>query len=578
MPHNSTIRRQQMLTALLIILPLLLLGIYFISFVSRILNNSARTSTLSQALLAAKYVDSDLSSHMAVLKTLSMFISLKGEISHSLTMDLLQQTAASQPGLESITLFDEKGIITAFGGKSPSIGTDLSARYSFQQTKKTGKPQVSGYVLSRLTGKPIVTILVPLLSQERFTGALGAGIRPENIIAAFANLHLPSSYIITIYDSNGITIATTNPSLRPVGFRAHEDLLAQALKGRQMVGIATLKDVTRIISFVPIGTTGWALSLCIPAADVLSQLRRTTFIMSLLVAALIAAVFLGIGYSTGLITKSLEKLSITAQKIGEGRFDTRSDIKRDDEIGELSNNINSMAEKLQISERLHQDLISIVSHDLRSPISLIIGSLDLIGMDRSKLTERQQRSLDIAHRQSMQLEELTSTLLDVSRLEAGKLELDMKKIDIAALLQEMIETVHPLAENKGLYLNLEIRDQLLFVMGDINRLRQVFSNVLDNAIKYTSHGGITVIAAKREHTVVISVIDTGIGISKDELGTLFQRFYRLKEAKESGERGIGLGLYIVRLIIKAHGGSIKAWSSGTGRGSTFTMILPLAKP
>ncbi len=567
-----------MLTALLIILPLLLLGIYFISFVSRTLSNGARSNTLSQALLAAKYVDSDVSSHMEVLKTLSMFVSLKEEISRSLAMNLLQRTAASQPGLESITLLDAKGIITAFGGKSPPIGTDLSARYSFQQAKKTGKPQVSGYVISRLTGKPIVTILVPLLSQGRFTGALGAGIKPENIIAAFANLHLPRSYIITIYDNDGTIIATTEPALRPVGFRAHEELLTQALKRRQMVGITTLKDVTRIISFVPIGTTGWVLSLGIPAADVLSQLRRTTFIISLLVAALIAAVFLGISYSTGLITKSLEKLSTTAQKIGDGRFDTRSDIRRDDEIGELSNNINSMAEKLQVSERLRQDLISIVSHDLRSPISLILGSLDLIGTDRSSLTERQKISLDIAHRQSLQLKEMTGTLLDISRLEAGKLELDMKKTDIAALLQEIIEITSPLAKDKGLYLNLEIRKEPLFVMGDVNRLRQVFGNVLNNAIKYTSRGGITVVAYKREHAVVVSVTDTGIGMTEDEIGTLFQRFYRLKEAKESGEKGTGMGLYIVRLLMKAHGGSIKAWSSGPGQGSTFTIILPQTKP
>ncbi|MDD3927524.1 MAG: HAMP domain-containing sensor histidine kinase, partial [bacterium] len=135
----------------------------------------------------------------------------------------------------------------------------------------------------------------------------------------------------------------------------------------------------------------------------------------------------------------------------------------------------------------------------------------------------------------------------------------------------------PVAEQKGLYLDLEIQDKPLSVIGDINRLRQVFNNILDNAVKYTPQGGVTVTACSREFTVVVSVTDTGIGMTKEETGRLFQRFYRLKGARESGEKGTGLGLYIVRLLVKAHGGAVKASSPGPERGSTFTVILPLSR-
>lgn len=229
-------------------------------------------------------------------------------------------------------------------------------------------------------------------------------------------------------------------------------------------------------------------------------------------------------------------------------------------------------------ERLKSEFISTVSHELRTPLTSIKGYVDLVlAGDVGPLTPQQREFLTIVSQNTTRLTELINDLLEIERLESGRIEFEFTELDLAEVLHSVARSLQISAEQKGLEFLTEIASGLK-VRGDREHLAQVFLNLLSNAIKYTPAGTVELQASQQNGTVVVAVRDTGIGIAESDLHKLFQKFFRADNSYVRKVGGTGLGLAIAKTIVERHNGTITV-TSQLGQGSTFTVRLPaLARP
>jgi PAS domain S-box-containing protein len=230
-------------------------------------------------------------------------------------------------------------------------------------------------------------------------------------------------------------------------------------------------------------------------------------------------------------------------------------------------------EKLRKIDQMKSEFLSNVSHEIRTPLQSIGGFTKLLMNGQVPDAATQQEFLQIIDRETLHLGNLINGLLDMSRLESGRFQINRKLIPIRETIIDSIKTLHTLAHDKNITLNEEIPAELPEMEVDGERMRQVIMNLLSNAIKYSDPGGsVTVRAEKHEEGLLFQVSDRGIGIAPEAMPHLFERFYRAEE--KTGRSGAGLGLYIAKQIIEAHGGNI--WvESKVNQGSTFSFDLPL---
>jgi signal transduction histidine kinase len=214
-----------------------------------------------------------------------------------------------------------------------------------------------------------------------------------------------------------------------------------------------------------------------------------------------------------------------------------------------------------------------VSHELRTPLTSITGYVELA---REQADPEAARFLEIVQRNAGRLLELVNDLLLVARIQGGRLDSEVEQVDVRELAAESVASAQPQAARRAVELVVRRGDRTAEVLGDRRRLIQVFDNLVSNAIKFSSEGGrVDVAVGRRGEEVVVEVTDAGIGMTDEERGRLFERFFRTKGALDRQIPGTGLGLYITRHIVEAHGGAIDV-RSVDGQGSTFAVRLPVA--
>ena len=227
------------------------------------------------------------------------------------------------------------------------------------------------------------------------------------------------------------------------------------------------------------------------------------------------------------------------------------------------------------ANRLKDEFLATVSHELRTPLTAMLGWVQMLKAG-SLPPEKHVRALATVERNARALAQLVEDLLDVSRILAGKLKLEVEPVDLAGVVEQALETVRPAAEARGIRMHAAL-DSSGLVMGDAHRMQQVVWNLLSNAVKFTPKGGrVQVVLERRQSSAEITVTDTGEGISPDFLPHVFERFRQAEGGSTRRYGGLGLGLSIVRHLMEMHGGSVSAWSEGPGKGASFTVRLPLA--
>jgi heavy metal sensor kinase len=365
-----------------------------------------------------------------------------------------------------------------------------------------------------------------------------------------------------------------------IGTEGVDDLAAKALTGR--ISFANVKtadgEVIRLCA-TPVITEESGVTLAIIVGRSLSETEDVlrTFRNILAIAGATTAVLAGIG---GLVLASqvlrpIDRMTQTARVIGESDLSRRIEVRSDDELGRLALTLNQMIERLEMAFKRQRQFTADASHELRTPVA-VIRAESTLALRRERTEDDYRKSLDLISQETRRMSAVIDKLLFLARSDAGKEQLDFEEVDLKEVLSNLSPDVEVLCEERGLHFNPGPLENLV-VRGDRTRLQQLFLNLLANAIRYTPSGGrISVSAIRQGEAAVIAVRDTGIGISEEHLPHIFERFYRVDEARSRVDGGAGLGLSICQHIVKVHDGKIEV-ESRVGEGSTFTVFLPLVE-
>jgi histidine kinase len=304
---------------------------------------------------------------------------------------------------------------------------------------------------------------------------------------------------------------------------------------------------------------------------------QATFNQALLLALLAAgvvAILVSLLLSRGVVAP-LRVLTAASRRIAGGHYGERVQAAGSDELGQLANSFNQMAEKLEQVEAMRRQLIGDVSHELRTPLTAIKGSMEglMDGVLPGTVETYQQ-----IHQEAGRLARLVDDLQELSRVEAGAYPLDVRPVALSTLVQSTLKRFAAQALAKRVELRSDLPADLPLVLADQDRITQVLTNLVGNALQYTPEGGkVTIQSRRRQDEIHISVVDTGIGIPAEHLPHLFTRFYRVdKSRSRQAGGGSGIGLTIARHLVEAHGGRIWAESGAEGQGSTFSFTLKVA--
>ena len=321
---------------------------------------------------------------------------------------------------------------------------------------------------------------------------------------------------------------------------------------------------------------GYVISLYSTAREdsFISTTRKTVITTS---AWVMAAAVIAVYFITERIIHPLRNMTSAAKKFGKGDFATRVPVYGNDEVAELSVAFNNMADSLEKLEKMRSSFLASVSHDLRTPMTTIAGFIDGI-MSGAIPPEKQEYYLQIISSEIHRLSRLVSQLLDVSRLESGDRKMQFADFDIAEVARIILISFEQRIEEKNLDVEFDVSDDEILVNADKDAIHQVVYNLCHNAIKFAENGGkfrISVLPLDYKH-VKVSVFDEGQSISKDELGMVFERFYKTDSSRGLDKNGVGLGLYICKTIIDAHNEKIGVEST-EGVGTTFWFTLKTSK-
>jgi signal transduction histidine kinase len=357
-------------------------------------------------------------------------------------------------------------------------------------------------------------------------------------------------------DTNGVIIAGSSP----------EDI------GRQL-------SPDEVADGVAIQVDGQEVGLLVPGPRI-NEFREPeqAFVQSVTlaitpvgIAACVLAIVIGL-FLTWQLTGPVRRLTSAAQGIAGGDLSQRVDIRSKDELGQLGQAFNHMAESLSKAEELRRNMVADIAHELRTPLSVMRGNLEAI---LDGVFEPNRQNLASIHTETVLLGRLVDDLQELALAEAGQLRIEREPTDLASVIERTAVSVSPKAAQGDVTVVKDLPGDLPEVQADPQRIGQVLFNLLDNAVRHSPEGGtVTIRARKLGSSVQVDVVDQGPGLTSDELSLVFERFYRGDKARSRITGGAGLGLAIVKQLVEAHGG--KVWAeSDAGKGATFSFTLPL---
>jgi two-component system OmpR family sensor kinase len=452
----------------------------------------------------------------------------------------------------------------------------------------------SGLVLS-LVGVSLVIILLrsPVAEQravaqleaglplvlERGEGRLLLRLTDRELQSAVSRIDQAVGARVLVVDPEGEVLADSR-SGQPGWPQAELQSLADAgVAGR---GTLRATDHRQWIYITRPLASGYALMLAVPHPRLLTlrALGDDLLLRPLLQAsgvALVLAILLSYLIARW-VARPLDRIAEASRGIAEGRY-TRIEPSGPQEVRNLGGAFNSMAARLQSSLQSQRDFVANVSHELKTPLTSIQGFAQAILEGAVEDEAGREHAARVIYDEADRLRRLVADLLDLARMDAGQVEFKRERIDLGRLLRAVSERLAIRSQGES---DVEIEMKSLDlppIIGDGDRLAQVFTNLLDNAFKHSPAGGkVRVLGEQAAGWVSIHVDDQGPGIPPDELSRIFERFYQLDKARPGGaERGAGLGLAISREIVSSHGGRLTAQSE-PGRGSRFTVKLPVVRP
>ena len=388
---------------------------------------------------------------------------------------------------------------------------------------------------------------------------------------------------IFFIDKNGVVVLTS-PGINDAWIGqaiANEGVIKSVLEGN----VVTLQGKINGMFDEPVLTVGYPLQtdqiagifMCTSMTEIERSLQGMYKMgFSILTAVMSIGIVLVYIFSKK-ITKPLLQMNEATKVIAGGNFEQRIEIKSEDEIGQLAESFNHMAESLDKYEKVRRDFIANVSHDLRSPLTSIQGFLGAI-LDGTIPQEKQFHYLNIVLEETKRLTKLTNDIVELSRAQTSNITLEKTRFDINTLIRESIERLEPCLQQKDIKIDAIFAEKETFVCADEDKIARVIYNLVDNAIKFSDIGKKIEIETilKENKKLLVSVKDYGKGIDEEDLKYIFDRFYKVDSSRGKDKTGSGLGLCIVREFLLAHGENI-AVKSEKEKGTTFTFSLKLAE-
>ena len=391
--------------------------------------------------------------------------------------------------------------------------------------------------------------------------------------------------VIILTDADGIPVVTeSNFDMDiPSDFKVPDNVLSMLRNGTEITNAAYFQVLLRenqLAYAVPIMQEGQmqAAVLVTSPSDrwtgLLNVMSRTIVMACLwiMLAALIAVYFI-----SERVSAPLKEMRRAAKDFAKGDFDRRVVVQGSDEVAELGIAFNQMAQSLENLEKTRNSFMAIVSHDLRSPMTTIAGFIDAI-RDGVIPPEKQDHYLEIVSGEVHRLSRLVSDLLDVTRIQAGERKFVMKPFDVCEMGRQILISLEQQIDAKGLQVEFVCDEDSMMTLADHDAIYQTFYNICDNAVKFSCDGGVFRVSISRltdknqKNKLQVSIYNQGQGISEDDLPLVFERFYKGDKSRGLDRRGTGLGLYICKTIITAHGEEIWA-TSIEGKDCQFSFTL-----
>jgi signal transduction histidine kinase/DNA-binding response OmpR family regulator len=467
-------------------------------------------------------------------------------------------------------------------------------------------PKYSDVVRSRGDASvAAVVIAVPILDARRTLVGFLAGTVDLSEVQRLSNYsRIGQNGQAVVVDRRGRVIAHPREDWRVAATDLSSSGIFQQALGQE-TGVSWYTDldgnVQRAAGFATVPEVGWKVWVSQPVAELRSEL--TPLIVStiewLLIAIVLALVlgFLGAAW----ITRPVDDLTGAAARIAQGDFLTPVKVREryaarelralattfnqmtsqlggayqtlEEKVSQRTSELQAANQELARANKLKSEFLANVSHELRTPLSAIIGFSQILldGID-GPINEEQQQDIQQVNKSGQSLLGLINQILDLSKIEAGKMELSLERVELPGLISSVLESISPLAQEKGLRIDTRFTPSLPAVEADPVRLKQILINLLSNAVKFTERGHIEVSAQASGRMVRIAVKDTGAGISAESQKVIFDEFVQGDGSSTRRHGGTGLGLSIVRRLVEMHGGAINVVSE-PGLGSTFTFTI-----
>jgi heavy metal sensor kinase len=386
-----------------------------------------------------------------------------------------------------------------------------------------------------------------------------------------------SNDLVLVYNANGELALRLGPN---VAFSKVHGMVQSALLGLSDFETETIAGGQRVrlyaAPFTILPDTRVAVVIGRPPAEADSVLStvRSIFMLSAFIVVGLAA--LGGMILANRALSPVLRITGQAENIGESSLGRRIEINSEDELGRLGSTLNRMIDRLEIAFNRQRQFAADASHELRTPLSVIQAEASL-ALSKNRDADDYRKSLEVVAQEVDYMSNMLGNLLQMARSESGKEQLNFERVNLKELLEDLASDVEFLAGEKGLDFDLSLLGNVI-VDGDRVKLKQLFLNIIDNAVRYTPSGGsVSASLVAKDGFAVVRVTDTGIGIPEEQLDLIFERFHRVDKARSRSAGGSGLGLSIAKQIADNHNGRIEV-ESKVGKGSTFRVFLPLSEP
>lgn len=405
-------------------------------------------------------------------------------------------------------------------------------------------------------------------------------INDENLLNMFKSLALMTNMEIVVFDSFGNVLSSSGIE-RQADLITNQELSLLA-NGNSVSSSYELKQGNE--RFLKVGHPIFSDNQFAGGLYLFSSLNvvdeSVSDIRQLVILASIGAILLAVGF-TFLVSRKmamplLEMERVTRIIANKSDFSKRIPYSSHDEIGSLANGINHLSSKLEDYQSNRREFFSNVAHELKTPLTYISGYTNAIRKGLFRNDQEKEQFLTIIEKEVTHMNQLVEDLMDLSKIEDGQIELNLQEVDVNDVLKHVLNKAEIKAKHKELLLDLKVETNTTTIFADRVRLEQIFTNLIENAVRYTDHGKVIVKVTCKYNEIIVTISDTGIGIDEENIPHLFDRFYRVDKSRSRAHGGSGLGLAIVNKLVRLHKGTIKI-KSEKRVGTTCELHFPIDK-